>query len=167
MATDDRYRVERMRMKQICILSDTHGLLREEVKAEIARSDLIIHAGDIGTGDTIKDLKRLGRLYAVRGNIDPFEAENLPQSLLIEIEGLHIYIVHNKKDIPKNLTDIDVVIYGHSHRYAAEISDGILYLNPGSCGRRRFNLELSFCRMYIEHGEYRYEKLDIGKAPSP
>lgn len=70
-------------------------------------------------------------------------------------------IVHNKKDIPKDLTDIDVVVYGHSHKFESKMLDGILFLNPGSCGKRRFDLEISMCRMIVDGGRYHHEKVVI------
>ncbi|WP_313162618.1 metallophosphoesterase family protein [Sedimentibacter sp.] len=148
-------------MKQIAILSDTHGILREPVMAELAEADCFIHAGDIDTPYIIESIQKLGDTYVVRGNNDKEWAENLPESTTITIEGVRFFIVHNKKDIPKYLTDIDVVVYGHSHKYSAEIINGVLFLNPGSCGKRRFNLELTMCRMTVDAGHYQYEKVLI------
>lgn len=148
-------------MKKVLIISDTHGLLRDEVKAEMAVSDYIIHGGDINNPSVLQTLNEQGNLFVVRGNNDKEWAEDLPKILTIEIEDVQILIVHNKKDVPKELTDIDIVIYGHSHKYEEKVIDGVLWLNPGSCGKRRFDLEISMCRMVIEHGEYRHEKLVI------
>ncbi|WP_206458117.1 metallophosphoesterase family protein [Anaerovorax sp. IOR16] len=146
-------------MKRIAIISDTHGLLRDEVKEELEASDIVIHAGDINTDSIVQELKGYGELYIVRGNNDKDWAEYLPKLLAVTIEGVQFLIVHNKKDIPENLTDIDVVIYGHSHKYDEKVRDGILLLNPGSCGKRRFDLEISMCRMYIDQDSYTYEKI--------
>lgn len=148
-------------MKRVSILSDTHGLLRDEVKAELATSDIIIHAGDINTDSMVQELKGYGELYVVQGNNDKDWADYLPKILNITIEGVRFLIVHNKKDIPKNLVDIDVIIYGHSHKYDAKVSDGILLLNPGSCGKRRFDLEITMCRMCVDQGSYEYEKIIV------
>ncbi len=148
-------------MKQIAILSDTHGLLRESVMDELAEADCFIHAGDIDTPYIIESIQKLGETYVVRGNNDKEWAEDLPESTTVTIEGVRFFIVHNKKDIPKYLTDIDVVVYGHSHKYSAEIINGVLFLNPGSCGKRRFNLEITMCRMTVDAGHYRYEKVLI------
>ncbi|MBN7772323.1 metallophosphoesterase family protein [Clostridium aminobutyricum] len=148
-------------MKKILIISDTHGLLRDEVKAELSASDCIIHAGDMNTPSVLQALNEQGNLFVVRGNNDKEWAENLPKILTIAIEGIQILIVHNKKDVPKDLTDIDVVIYGHSHKYDAKVIDGVLWLNPGSCGKRRFDLEISMCRLYIDQGTYKFEKIVI------
>jgi len=148
-------------MKQIAILSDTHGMLREHVMAELAEADCSIHAGDINTLYIVETMRKLGETYVVRGNNDKEWAEDLPESITVTIEGVRFFIVHNKKDVPKYLTNVDVVIYGHSHKYSAEIINGVLFLNPGSCGKRRFDLELTMCRMTVDAGYYRYEKVMI------
>lgn len=148
-------------MKHIAILSDTHGLLREEVRVQLAAADCIIHAGDIDNSLIYHEMERLGEIYVVRGNNDKNWAENLPESITITIEGVCFFIVHNKKDVPEDLSNIDVVIYGHSHKYSQEMIDGVLFLNPGSCGKRRFDLELTMCRMTVNVGQYQFEKICI------
>lgn len=148
-------------MKQIAILSDTHGLLREHVIAELAEADCSIHAGDIDTPSIVESIRQFGETYMVCGNNDKEWAEALPKSIAVTIEGVRFFIVHDKKDIPKFLTNVDVVVYGHSHKYSAEIVKGVLFLNPGSCGKRRFDLEITMCRMTVEAGSYRYEKVMI------
>lgn len=148
-------------MKHIAILSDTHGLLREQVIAELAAADCSIHAGDINTPYIVETMRQLGETYVVRGNNDKDWAEALPKSIDVTIEGVRFFIVHNKKDVPKHLTNVDVVVYGHSHKYFAEVIDGVLFLNPGSCGKRRFDLELTMCRMTVDAGLYQYEKVKI------
>jgi putative phosphoesterase len=148
-------------MKQIAIISDTHGLLREHVIAELAEADCSIHAGDVDTPTIVESIRQFGETYMVRGNNDKEWAKALPKSITVTIEGVRFYIVHDKKDIPKCLTNVDVVVYGHSHKYSAEIMKGVLFLNPGSCGKRRFDLEITMCRMTVEAGSYRYEKVMI------
>ena len=148
-------------MKHIAIISDTHGMLREHVMAELTSADCVIHAGDIDTLDIMISLQQHGDVYAVRGNNDKEWTQMIPKSLSVQIEGVRFFIVHNKKDVPKNLTDVDVVIYGHSHKFATEVVDQVLYLNPDSCGKRRFNLELTMCRMTVDDGHYHYEKVLI------
>lgn len=148
-------------MTHIAILSDTHGLLREQVKAELAAADCIIHAGDINTPAIIEALWEYGTAYIVRGNNDKAWAENLPRSFTVTFDGVRFYIVHNKRDVSKGLTDVNVVVYGYSHRYSAEVVDGVLWLNPGSCGKRRFNLEITTCRMTVDDGRYQFEKVAI------
>ena len=148
-------------MKHIVILSDTHGLLRPEVLKYLAQADIIIHGGDINTQAIVDKLREYAPLHIVRGNNDKDWAEGLPHSLTFDIEGIRIFLVHNKKDVPVDLSDIDVVTYGHSHKYACEERDDILWLNPGSCGRRRFNQEITFAVMDIDAGRVRVEKVII------
>ncbi|MDF2512374.1 MAG: putative hydrolase [Herbinix sp.] len=148
-------------MKRIAILSDTHGLLRDSVIAELAAADCSIHAGDINTPYLVESMRSLTETYVVRGNNDKDWAEALPKSITVTMEGVRFFIVHNKKDVPKNLTDVDVVVYGHSHKYFAEVINGVLFLNPGSCGKRRFDLELTMCRMTVDAGHYQFEKVMI------
>lgn len=148
-------------MKNIIILSDTHGLLRDLVIDELNAADCSIHAGDINTPYIVEYMQQLGETYVVRGNNDEDWADALPKSITVTIEGVRFFIVHNKKDIPKYLTNVDVVVYGHSHKYSAEVINGVLFLNPGSCGKRRFDLEITLCRMMVDAGNYKYEKVII------
>ena len=148
-------------MKRIAILSDTHGLLREEVKDELKLADIIIHAGDINTQAIVDELKSFAPLFIVRGNNDKEWASNMPEQLQITIEGLRFFIVHNKKEIPKDLKDVDVIVYGHSHKYDMIEEKDVLMINPGSCGKRRFDLEITMCRMMVKEREYMLEKITI------
>ncbi len=148
-------------MKRVVILSDTHGLLREEVKKELSKADAILHAGDINTQKIVDEIKTYAPLTVVRGNNDKEWAEAIRETEYVTIEGVRFFLVHNKKDIPKDLSDVDVVIYGHSHKYEERKEEDILYLNPGSCGKRRFGLEICFCIMEIEEGTYHFEKIVI------
>lgn len=95
----------------------------------------------------------------VCGNNDKEWAEALAERLTVTIEDVRFFIVHNKKDVPQYLTNVDMVVYGHSHKYSAEIINGVLFLNPGSCGKRRFELEITMCRMLVNEGHYQYEKV--------
>ena len=148
-------------MKRIVILSDTHGLLRPEVLDCLANADAMIHGGDINTQAIVDTLQGFAPLYIVRGNNDKEWAEGLLQSLTLTIEGVRFFVVHNKRDIPANLSSIDVVVYGHSHKYACEKRDGVLWLNPGSCGRRRFDQEITMAVMTAEGGQFQVEKVTI------
>lgn len=148
-------------MTRIAILSDTHGLLREQVNRELIEADCIIHAGDLNTPAIVEALREQGEAYLVRGNNDKEWAEDLPHSLTITIEEVRFFIVHQKKDIPNDLSGIDVVIYGHSHQYKQETRDGVLFLNPGSCGKRRFDLDITLCRMMVYKSRYQVEKILI------
>ena len=148
-------------MKRIVILSDTHGLLRPEVLDYLANADAIIHGGDINTQAIVDTLQGFIPLYIVRGNNDKEWAEGLPQSITLTIEDVRFFVVHNKRDIPADLSDIDVVVYGHSHKYVCEDQDGVLWLNPGSCGRRRFDQEITMAVMTADDGQFQVEKVTI------
>lgn len=99
--------------------------------------------------------------YVVRGNNDKEWAENIPESLTFQIEKSRFFVVHNKKFVAKDLYDADVVIYGHSHKYAEQMVDGVLWLNPGSCGKRRFDQEITFAMMTVDGSETAIEKITI------
>lgn len=146
---------------KIAILSDTHGLLRPEVLDRIAGCDVIIHGGDINKPEIIDRLKEIAPVYVVRGNNDKEWAENIPESLTFQIEQCRFFVVHNRKSVPKDLHDTDVVIYGHSHKYAEQMVDGVLWLNPGSCGKRRFDQEITFAIMTVDGSNTEIEKITI------
>ena len=152
-------------MKCIIILSDTHGLLRPEVLTHLANADTIIHGGDINTQAIVDTLQGFAPLYIVRGNNDKEWAESLSHSLTFTIEGIRFFVVHNKRDIPEDLSGVDVVVYGQSHKYACENRDGALWLNPGSCGRRRFDQEITMAVMTAEDGQFQVEKVTIPHEP--
>ncbi|MEE0881174.1 MAG: metallophosphoesterase family protein [Turicibacter sp.] len=144
---------------KIGVISDTHNVLREEVVDYLADCDAIIHAGDVCKEEIIIQLNEIAKTFVVRGNNDNFEG--LADHLELELGGINIYVVHDKKDIPKPLDNFNLVIYGHSHKYEEEIKDGITYLNPGGCGRRRFSLPLTMAILIIEDNQLMINKLDI------
>ena len=146
---------------RLAILSDTHGLLRPEVAEHLKTADAILHGGDINRQSIVDQLRQYAPLYVVRGNNDKEWAEGLPETLRFQLEGLQFFMVHNKKFVPKDLTGIDVVIFGHSHKYFQEVIDGRLRLNPGSCGKRRFDQEITFAMLTIDGKAYRVEKMVI------
>ena len=148
-------------MKRVIVLSDTHGLLRPEVLEYLSWADVIIHGGDINTQAIVDKLREYGPLYIVRGNNDKEWAEGLPHSLTFAVEGVRFFLIHNKKDIPADLSDVDVVVYGHSHKYACGERDGLLWVNPGSCGRRRFNQEITLAAMTVDGRHAQAEKVTI------
>ena len=155
----------------IGIISDTHGLLREEVVSNLTSCNLIIHAGDIGKNDIIYSLQQIGKVEFVYGNIDK---DNKASGKIIDINGLKIYIIHNIKDIKykMNKKDVDIVVYGHSHKSKIYLEDDILYINPGSVGPKRFKIEPTMAKLYInedvikngkvfEFKEYKVEIINI------
>lgn len=146
---------------KIAILSDTHGLLRPQVVEHLKAADAILHGGDINKQSLVDELKQYGPLYVVRGNNDKEWAENIPHDLCVSLGGKSFYMVHNKKDVPANLVNVDVVVYGHSHKYACEEKNGVLWINPGSCGPRRFHQEITMIMLEICGEQIRIEKINI------
>jgi putative phosphoesterase len=144
-------------MNRIGIISDTHGLLREEVKEILHTCDAILHCGDIDSQKTIDELKTIAPLYVVRGNADKEWAKDLTPTLNIELYGIKIFVIHNKKQI-KDTGDADIILYGHSHKYDEKYEDGKLWLNPGSCGKRRFSLPVTMAVLEVENGNFNIVK---------
>ncbi len=138
----------------IAVLSDTHGLLRRDVVAEIQDCTHIIHAGDIIKESDLDELRLYGSVYAVRGNNDRWQPglSQLAGILRFQIAGLSFLMTHDRYDVPRNLDGVQVVIYGHSHRYREEWIDGRLWLNPGSCGYARFGGDVTLAKMKIQDG---------------
>lgn len=156
-------------MKKIGILSDTHGLLRPEVLRELQGCDAILHGGDINRQEIIDRLEQIAPAYVVRGNNDKEWAEHLPLFLDIELFGLHIYMTHKKKDLPKDLSLYDLVLYGHSHRYEQKLEGRTHLINPGSCGLRRFNQDITLAVMELEEQwqGIKIRRIDIPHAKKP
>lgn len=146
---------------RLAILSDTHGLLRPEVLGHLETADAILHGGDINRQSVLDELERYAPLYVVRGNNDKEWAEGLPHDLTVTLGGVTFCMVHNKKEVPADLTGVDVVVFGHSHKYVQEERDGILWLNPGSCGPRRFHQEITMMMAEVTDGAVRVEKISI------
>ncbi len=138
--------------KIIGIISDTHGLVRPEAIEVLQDSDLLIHAGDIGSPDVLEALRSIAPVYAVRGNNDREEwAQNIPLTEQISFCDHILYVIHEiaQLDLDSHVADFSAVIYGHSHKPVAEKRDGVLYLNPGSAGRKRFKLPVTVARLYV------------------
>ena len=140
---------------RIAVISDTHNLLRPEVAEVIKTCEVVLHGGDISGPQTLEMIRGAscqvggaGNFYVVRGNNDRDWAADIPYTLEVTLFGRRFFMTHKKKDIPANV-DADVVIYGHSHRYAQEYKDGTLFLNPGSCGPRRFNQAITMAVLTI------------------
>ena len=141
---------------RIGLLSDTHGLLRPEVEAFLQGSDRIIHAGDICDAVIIGQLERIAPVSVVRGNNDVGAwAESLNETELVRVGGIDIYVIHNvaELDLSRVPSSVQVIVFGHSHKPVAERRDGVLYVNPGSAGPRRFKLPISAAELVIENGE--------------
>ncbi|MDE7130459.1 MAG: metallophosphatase family protein [Lachnospiraceae bacterium] len=152
-------------MHRIGIISDTHGLLRPEVEETLQGCEAILHGGDINKPEILDKLNRIAPTYVVRGNNDKEWAKELPETLSVSLCGIGFFMVHNKKYIPKNeedLKDVDIIVYGHSHKYEEKQEGGRLLLNPGSCGPRRFTQPITFAVMAVgDDGAYKVEKVEI------
>lgn len=146
---------------KIGIISDTHGFLYPKVLEILRECDYIFHAGDVDRPGILDLLRPLASIYVVRGNNDREWAENLSKSLRFKAEGIEFFMVHNKKDVLWDLGSVQVVIFGHTHKYFQEEIDGRLWLNPGSCGRPRFGGEATMAVMTVENGKYDVEKITI------
>ncbi|WP_035638468.1 metallophosphoesterase family protein [Bradyrhizobium sp. ORS 375] len=139
-------------MLRLGIISDTHGLLRPEAERRLAGVDHIIHAGDIGRPEIIERLRRIAPVTAIRGNIDTADwAKAYAETETIGLGGRTFYVVHDVHNlgIDPAAEGIDAVISGHSHRARIETVGGVLYLNPGSAGPRRFKLPITLARLDI------------------
>jgi putative phosphoesterase len=137
------------------VISDTHGLLRPEALAALKGSDHIIHAGDVGDRSILHRLAAIAPVTAVRGNVDTATwAERLPPADAVELGGRLFYVLHQREhlDLEPRAGGITAVIYGHSHKPSIEVRDGVLYLNPGSAGPRRFSLPVTVARVTVAAG---------------
>ena len=146
---------------RLAILSDTHGLLRPQVAEHLKTADAILHGGDINKQSIVDELRQYAPLYIVRGNNDKAWAEAIPHDLTVTLDGVTFTMVHNKKEVPADLTGVNVVVFGHSHKYVQEEKEGRLWLNPGSCGPRRFHQEITMMMAEVEGGQLRVEKITI------
>ncbi|MDY8110164.1 metallophosphoesterase family protein [Fulvimarina sp. 2208YS6-2-32] len=136
----------------IGIISDTHGLLRPEAIKMLQGVSYIIHAGDIGKRDIIPRLSEIAPVTAIRGNIDHADwAKDFAETASVELFGRRFFIIHDRNDLAFDTADqgYDVVISGHSHRPGTETVNGVLYLNPGSAGPRRFKLPITLATIRV------------------
>lgn len=148
---------------KIGVISDTHGLLREEVRRILRGCEVILHAGDIGRREIMDALREIACVHAVLGNNDWDWIGELPEALDFELFGLRFYMVHDKMQIPEDLRDKDFIIYGHSHRYEERRDGGTVWLNPGSCGPRRFSypITMALIETGADEGGCRVKKVEI------
>ena len=146
---------------RLALLSDTHGLLRPAVVEYLQSADAILHGGDINRPEIVETLRQYAPLYIVRGNNDKEWAAALPHDLTVTLGGVTFFLVHNKKEVPADLSGVDVVLFGHSHKYSQEERDGRLWLNPGSCGPRRFHQEITMMMAEVVDGKITVEKITI------
>ena len=140
---------------RIGLIADTHGLLRPEALEALRGSDHILHAGDIGDPAILDALRELAPTTAIRGNNDTAAwAQPLPDATTVRLDGIDIHLLHDLNTLPRHRPagPVDVVVAGHSHRPLIERRDGVLIVNPGSAGRRRFTLPISVARLDVEAG---------------
>ncbi len=139
----------------IGVISDTHGLIREEALEALKESELIVHAGDIGKPQVIERLRSIAPVVAVRGNMDNGQwVESLPKYDIIQIAESWLYVIHdlNDLDLDPLAAGFSAVIYGHSHRPSIQLRKGVLLINPGSAGPRRFDLPVSVALIHLNDG---------------
>lgn len=149
---------------RVGLISDTHGLLRPAAVEALQGSDLILHAGDIGKPEVLEELQAIAPVIAVRGNNDNGDwAEAIPERKTIQVGGVGIHLLHILKQLSlaSETVDIGVVISGHSHQPLIEQRAGMLFINPGSAGPRRFKLPVSVAHLYIEDATVRAEIVEL------
>ena len=146
------------------VISDTHGLTRPEALQALAGVSHILHAGDVGKPEVLDALRAIAPVTAIRGNVDVSgPCAELPSTAAVELGGLLFYIVHALEDldIVPAAASVSAIIYGHSHKPAVLVRDGVVYLNPGSAGPRRFDLPISVAKILIENGEIRPQFINL------
>jgi putative phosphoesterase len=155
-------------MLLVGLISDTHGLLRPEALVALAGSDLLLHAGDVGGPDRGPDiltrLQELAPVYAVRGNVDRGGwAAELPVKRTLDLEGVRLLLHHGHLSLSQEkLASADVVVQGHSHRPEVRSRAGVLLVNPGSAGPRRFRLPVTVARLRIDGRQAEAELVQLG-----
>ena len=153
-----------MPLSKIGCISDTHGLLRPQAIAALEGSDIILHAGDVGVAQILDSLQKIAPVYAVRGNVDYGEGlSNLPITEVVEFAKQHFYMIHilDDLDIDPAAAGMEMVIYGHSHIPSIEERNGVIFLNPGSAGRRRFDLPVTVAQILIRDGKLEPVIIDL------
>ena len=139
----------------IGVISDTHGLLRPEALTALTGVDHILHAGDVGISAILDSLREVAPLTAIRGNVDTYgPCAQLPATEFVELGGRLFHLVHSVHDLEINPADagVHVVVSGHSHKHAIDRHKGVLYLNPGSAGPRRFSLPVTLALVEVHQG---------------
>ena len=146
------------------VISDTHGLLRREAVEALAGVDHILHAGDVGDPDILDRLRGVAPVTAIRGNVDVSGiCAELPPTEAVELGGRLFYMVHSVHDLDINpsVAGVSVVVSGHSHRPEISEHDGVMYLNPGSAGPRRFSLPVSLAKVIIDRAQVRAQIVEL------
>ena len=155
-------------MKRLGLISDTHGLLRPEARAALRGCDRIIHAGDIGNRVVLDELMRIAPVDVVRGNNDRDDwARQIPEEIWLTIEGVTIHVLHDLAQLRMTPSrSAQVIIAGHSHKPRIDQRAGVLYVNPGSAGPRRFRLPVTVAYLDISGVEAQASIIELELAPS-
>ncbi len=143
------------RTNRVGVISDTHGLVRPEAIEALRGCECIVHAGDVGGSEVLDALARLAPVHAIRGNNDTERwARALPEERVVEVGGVRIYVIHALQNLAVDpvARRFAVVVAGHSHRPSIERRDGVLYVNPGSAGPRRFRLPVAVAILDVRDG---------------
>lgn len=147
-------------IQRIGVISDTHSLMRPQALEALKGSELILHAGDVGDAQVLEQLRTLAPVVAVRGNVDTGAwGESLPLTQEIEVGKIRLYMLHKISDLELDPAAVgfSVVVYGHSHKAIAQTKNGVLYLNPGAAGPRRFDLPITVAKLRLEGKEIEAE----------
>jgi putative phosphoesterase len=155
-------------MTRVGVISDTHGLLRPNALDALEGSALIVHAGDVGDPKILDRLAEVAPVHAVRGNTDHGAwAAKLPMTEVVQVEGVHLYVLHILEDLDLDpvAAGFGAVIHGHSHRPLIESRRGVLFLNPGSAGPRRFTLPITLVRLTVDGDRLEAELVDLERLP--
>lgn len=154
-------------MKRVGLISDTHGLLRPEALALLRGSDFIVHAGDIGNSRVLDELRRLAPLTAVRGNNDKGAwARSIAETEVLQVGEVSIYVLHDlaELDLDPAAAGFNVVVTGHSHNPRIDERDGVLYVNPGSAGPRRFKLPIAVGELRVAGPSVKSKIVQLDKS---
>jgi len=149
---------------KVGIISDTHGLLRPEAEQVLTGVDVIVHAGDVGRPEVLGKLKTIAPVFAVRGNVDRGDwAAELPLTTVMEFDGASFYVLHNllELDLKPEAAKFDFVISGHTHQPEQSERHGVIYLNPGSAGPRRFRLPVTLALLDLAKKPWRAKVIDL------
>jgi putative phosphoesterase len=151
-------------IRRVGLISDTHGSLREEALRALKGSDLIIHAGDVGKPEILTALEAIAPVIAVRGNVDRGAwAQSLPETAVAEAGSVLCYVLHDVQalDLDPAAAGFHVVVSGHSHQPSRSERSGVLYINPGSAGPRRFRLPVTVARLSLGESPWKVDFIDL------
>jgi putative phosphoesterase len=152
---------------KIGLISDTHGLLREEALTALSGSELIVHAGDVGDPQILPRLRKIAPVVAVRGNVDtePWARRELPETAVAQAGDISIYVLHDVHalDLDPVAAGFQFVVSGHSHKFVQSEKNGVIYINPGSAGPRRFTLPITIAKLDLSLKPWKAEFVDLEK----